>query len=159
MKTYSSAVLIMILLLVISSCSVSRQMATTRNISNAENLFLSEQPSPDYTFYYYGRIDQPIALLALDKNYSINSEFWTITDINETHRQKWQYHIENSYFRYGSYYKGKEIVSKQSATIGVVLSRYHWITAWFEEGEDTRVIIPPPELSTTQPDRDRLYRN
>lgn len=134
----------------IGGCA-SRDMATVNSSAMAEKIFASGKVSPQYDYYYYGRESDPIALLALEKDYTIDSEFWTRVELTEQMLREWSKIFRGSQLRTGSRYRGHEIVSPRSKVIGFVYSRYYWITAWFRDPNSNVVIIPRPEPTPLQP--------
>lgn len=151
MKLFSLPILAIPLLLIISSCGVPRNMATMNNSSGVLEFFLNEEISSDHNFYYHGPDDEPIAYLALQKGYTLQSDFWFALRMNGAVQKRIGSLVDDSSFRRGSEYIGKEIVTPEKETIGVILTSYHWVTAWFDEADGTLIIIPPPELSQSQP--------
>jgi hypothetical protein len=159
MKKSLLPLLIFSLLLMLSNCVSTRDMAQVRNSAEAERMFFNGQVADKYNYYYYGPENKPIALLALNKNYSIQSQFWHATSLDNSTLQNWVALFENDLFKDESEYRGREIVSPQSQTIGLVLSRYYWVTAWFEDADSSIITIPPPELTQQQPDYNSKFRD
>lgn len=147
------------LLLLLTGCGTTRDMAKVRSSAEAEQLFFNEGVASQYNYYYYGTGEKPIALLALDKNYILQSQFWHETKMTDAMRQNWADLFTDNVFRSGTEYRGKEIVSPQSVTIGYVLSSYHWVTAWFDTPNSPVITIPPPEKTPQQPDLNKLDRD
>lgn len=140
-----------VLTLVLTGCGNQRNMATVTTAPEAEQIFLQPDTQENYTFYAHGPDAEPIALLALEKNYRLQSDFWFALKPNEASRKRWANLVHDSSYRSGSEYRGVRIASAEAVTVGYILSNYHWITAWFDEEDSTTVIIPPPELSGQQP--------
>jgi hypothetical protein len=151
--------LLLPLMLMSNNCTSTRNMMQVRNSAEAERLFFNGKVAEKYNYYYYGSERKPIALLALSKQYSVQSKFWHATELTDTLLQNWVALFENDPFKNNSEYLGKEIVSPQSQTIGLVLSRYYWVTAWFEDADSSIITIPPPDLTQQQPDYNKQFRD
>lgn len=132
-------------------CGAPRQMAKVIGDTEAEQIFLSPEPREDYTFYAYGPEAEPIALLALDQRYRLESRFWFPLKPTAAVRKDWAALVRGRSFRNGSEFRGKKLLSPEGETVGFVLSSYHRVTAWFAEPGSPIVTIPPPELAGHQP--------
>lgn len=156
MKKILISLLAASLFLMFSGCASStRNMATVRDSVEATGVFFDGDVS-DYTFYTCGPDAEPIALLALKKDYVLHSDFWH--KILKMDAAMWTNLPKNNIFRRGTEYLGKEIVSPQSETIGFIISRHHWVTAWFDEPGSTEIIIPQPQRTPQQPDPNMFGR-
>lgn len=151
MKIFPLSFLAIPLLLLFGGCGVSRNMATINNSSDAEPFFFDQESSSAYNLYYHGPDDEPIAYLALQKDYRLQSDFWFTLRMNEAVRKRMTDLVADSSFRRGSEYIGKEIIAPGGETISYILTSYHWVTAWFDEADPGMITIPPPELSRGQP--------
>lgn len=141
--------LVLTLLLSLSSC-VSRNMAHINDSMEAEQLFTGWPLPEQYEYYYYGRELTPIAFLALDKNYKLQSEFWTRIFPTIKMREFWQGNFKIRHLTGDKEFKGKEIMSENNKRIGMIYTRNHWVTAWFNEPDTNQIVIPPPEPSPSQ---------
>lgn len=158
MKTFHYFLIGVVVLATLNGCTANRKVALVRNSVEAEKFFFNDTASVNFNYFYYGPERKPIALLALDKRYTIESEFWTKADFNGPALQNMPGKPGHT-FLLGTEYRGQEIVSPNSETIGMVYSRYYWVTAWFDKENDTKITIPPPELSRSQPDYSRRNRD
>lgn len=144
---------ILLMIVGLSSCA-DRQYLQVQLNREVERIFREGTMLPDYTYYYNGPESEPIALLALDKRYQLNSEFWTRCEDNDARYSGWikDFIRLNGDFDDLNYvridYKGNEILSETNERIGMVYSRYDWIITW--RGEGNELIIPPPQPSTSQ---------
>lgn len=149
MKNCNFLLLGLALILLLSGC-VGRNMAHINDSMEAEQLFTS-WPLPDqYEYYYYGRDLGPIAFLALDKSYELQSEFWTRIFPTIKMKEFWQGEFKTRYLTNDNEFKGKEIMSSDNKRIGMMYTRNYWVTAWFNEPETNQIVIPPPEPSPAQ---------
>ncbi|WP_163337008.1 hypothetical protein [Desulfopila sp. IMCC35008] len=144
---------VFLLVMGLSGCA-DRQFLAVRVNHEVERVFREGTMLPNYTYYYNGPENEPIALLALDKRYQLNSEFWTRCEENDARYPGWikEFIRLNGDFDDINYvridYKGNEILSETNERIGMVYSRYDWIVTW--RGEGNELIIPPPQPSTSQ---------
>jgi hypothetical protein len=151
--------LIASLALLISSCVTTRNMANVRISNEADEQFFNRELVPNFNYFYYGPDHKPIAFLALDKNYSLESQFWHKTEPTDATLKQWANLFRKSVFFQGSSFRSWEIVSPESESIGLVLSRHHLVTAWFEDKNRNVITIPPPDLTPMQPDRSQEFRD
>ncbi|WP_163335688.1 hypothetical protein [Desulfopila sp. IMCC35008] len=142
-------ILALTLLLSQNGC-VSRNMANINDSMEAEQLFTGWPLPEQYEYYYYGRELSPIAFLALDKNYTLQSDFWTRIFPTIKMKEFWQGEFTIRNLRLDNEFKGKEILSKDNKRIGMIYTRNYWVTAWFNESETHQIVIPPPEPSPAQ---------
>jgi hypothetical protein len=149
MKNRTILILGLVLALLVSGC-VSRNMAKIKDSMEAKQLFTG-WPLPDqYEYYFYGRNIGPVAFLALDKNYELQSEFWTRIFPTIKMKEFWQGEFKTRHFINDNEFKGKEILSVDNKRIGMMYTRKYWVTAWFKEPGSKQIIIPPPEPSPAQ---------
>lgn len=151
MKFLSLSLLVILMLLSVSGCGTPRNVATIRNSEGVEQSFVNPEVSSEYNYYYNGPDDEPIAYLALKKEYRLQSNFWFALKLNAAAQKRMAALVLDDSFRSGSDYIGKEIVSPDAVHIGFVLTKYHWITAWFDEADDHLIVVAPPQLATSQP--------
>lgn len=134
------------LVTLLTGCAYSdRYNAKVRLDGDIQQQFFEQEDIAKYNFYYYGREHKPTAILALDKNYTLQSQFWFPKEPTEQQLQDWSRIVSRSTIHPTNEYRGKEILSPKSDRIGMVISRYYWVTAWFNDPESKRITIPPPE--------------
>ena len=158
MKSLVVLLLATLATLTLGGCG-SRDMAAVNSSTLAEKMFTGGKVSPHFTYYYYGPKSHPTALLALDRDYTIDSEFWTRIDLTDQELQQWLRDFRANTLAPGSAYRGREIVSPHSRVIGYVYSRYYWVTAWFQDPRSNVVVIPPPQPGPLQPSLNRGNEN
>lgn len=132
-----------------SGC-VSRNMAQINDSIEAEQLFTGWPLPEQYEYYYYGRELSPTAFLALDKSYTLKSEFWTQISPTIKIKELWEGEFTTRHFTREKEFRGKEILSMDNKRIGMIYTRNHWVTAWFNEPGTNQIVIPPPEPSPSQ---------
>lgn len=151
----SKRICLMVLLFTVALVGCAdRQYLQVRMNHDVERIFQQGEMLEDYNYYYNGPKNEPIALLALDKRYQLNSEFWTPFDESDGRFQWWLDLFKRlngdyddiAYIRID--YRGNEILSENRERIGLVYSRYDWIVTW--RGEGNELYIPPPRPSSSQ---------
>ena len=140
--------------LLLTACAAAdRQYARVHRTLEVDRIFHQGKMLPQYRYFYSGPASEPIALLGMDKRYSLNSRFWTEFD-DERQLQLW---LEDFRRLTGEWddlayvqidYEGSEILSRENERIGIVYSRYDWIVVWWEENGE--LVIPPPRPSSSQ---------
>lgn len=152
MKTAVKHLFIIAISVILSGCAPARNMALVNTSAEPYRIFTNPQPEDEYRLYYHGPDDEPIAYLALQPAYRLESDFWFPLKMNPAMQKRITDQVRTDSFRRGSEFLGTQIVAPQNGeTIGFVLSSYHRVTAWFNDQEDKTVIIPPPELAQGQP--------
>jgi hypothetical protein len=144
---------VLLIIMGLGGCT-DRQYLHVRMNHEVEQVFRQGVMLPEYAYFYNGPESEPIALLALSKNYQLNSEFWTRCEENDERYPGWiaEFIRLNGGFDDINYvrinYKGNEILSETNERIGMVYSRYDWIVTW--RGEGNELFIPPPQPSGSQ---------
>lgn len=141
--------IILLATLLLAGCT-GRDMAHINQSMEAESLFKG-WPLPDqYEYYFHGTKLKPIAFLALDKTYSMESEFWTRIFPTSQMREFWQEEIQRMWLGLDDDFRGMEIVASDNQRVGYIYTRYYWVTAWSAESGSKTMIIPPPQPSSNQ---------
>jgi len=157
MKRYLFLLLAALLLPVFSGCATNRDMARIVYSPQAEGDFFDHGGAEKYNYYVYeGPGSRTVAYLALDKKYTLQSQFWYQTALSKA---IWQEVGRDTDYMGRFDYWFREITTSDSQTIGYLVSRYHQLFAWFVEPGSTTVVVPPPELSPLQPENFRFNRN
>lgn len=150
-----------IIAVMLSSCTPGRDYAAVKSNLEVERIFKTEKLLPQYKYYFNGPESIPRALLALDRNYILKSQFWHEFDSNEQ-MQKWIRHFDQTYGELDDIeyvkvdYRGIDILGTDRQRIGMVYTRFHWVVAW--SGEENSVYVLQPEPSGTQRSMFRRYR-
>ncbi len=139
---------------VISGCATNRDYVKVRRNFEVEQYFRSDRLEPQYRYYYTGPDGEPIALMALDKDYILMSQFWY--EFKSSYQlQEWIKDIDRIWgqlddIEYVSIiYKGSEILSKNNERIGMMYSKYDWIVAWWGQNSN-EIYITQPEPGGNQ---------
>lgn len=150
--------LLTLLLFIATGCASNRDMATVRISQQAQGDFFQSDNSDNYNYYSYSDGSTPVAYLALDKRYTIQSEFWYPTEMNQAF---WTGIFKERRDIFSDYdnYRASEIISSQSEVIGYVITRFYWVTAWFAEPGSNVITVPPPERDGAQYDPNRWYND
>jgi hypothetical protein len=151
---------VLVLIAVISGCTVNRQYVEVRRNFAVQKIFRAGEILPGYRYYYSGQDVEPLALLALDRRYELKSRFWH--EFNSAEQlQQWMKEFRRSSGSFDDIeyvtvdYKGLEILSEDKQQIGVIYTRYDWIVAWYGEGAEIYVSRPEPAGHQRSP---RLFR-
>ncbi len=148
--THNILLIIAATLLLLQTGCVKRDMADVNRSMKAEEI-ITGWPLPDeYEYYYYGRDITPIAFLALHKDFTIESKFWTKISPTEKMKEFWREEFKMKLLHSTTEFRGSEITTSDGKHVGMMYSRYYWITAWPEEPGSNKMVIPPPELAPNQ---------
>lgn len=143
-------VLSLLLALLLSGCASTRDNAKFYYRAEAEGAFLDDGGVKNYNFYVYnGEGERPVAYLALNKKYTLDTRFWYKTAMSSA---LWREAYNSTEFLKEDDYRARAIISSESETIGYMITRYYQLFAWFPKPGDSTVIIPPPALSPMQPE-------
>ncbi len=158
MQKYFLPILTALLLFIITGCASTRDMATIKPSQDAQGAFFQSGNTDDYNFYSYSDGSTPVAYLALDKKYTLQSQFWYSAEMNKA---IWTATLKERKDIFGEYdnYRASEIRSSTSEIIGYITTRFYWVTAWFAEPESTVITVPPPERNGMQYDPNRWYKD
>ena len=146
------------LLLLQTGCA-KRDMADVNNSMKAEEFFTSWPLPEQYEYYYAGRDIKPTAFLALHKDYTLDSKFWTKITPTEEMKETWKDEFSMKVLTTTTEFKGFEVALSSGEHVGMVYSRNYWVTAWPLEPGSKQMVIPPPELSPIQPERSKQWRD
>lgn len=138
----------------VGGCGAPKDYALVQKNYAASPLFRAGKVLPEYQYYYNGPDAEPIALLALDRNYRLVSKFWTEIDLTDAKLNTWLKEFDRLKGDYDDLanvridYVPLEIFSQDGKRVGVLYSRYDWVVAWF--GEGNTLTIAPPQASGLQ---------
>jgi hypothetical protein len=131
-------------LLLLTGCAGNRVMYN----AEAEGAFFDSRGSDNFSYFVYeGPGSRTVAYLALDKRYTLQTQFWSKTAMNkalwnETYRDMGYKGFEN--------YQARSIVATSGEILGYLITRYYYVTAWFVDDTKTTVVVPPPQRSPQQ---------
>jgi len=109
---------------------------------NAEitHAFQNNQVAPDYQYYYYGRTNQPYAIVGIDRTYHMRSRVWRQVD-HDTEQFKemvfWVWDVGP----WNSPLSGADITDPGGKKVGIWYSSIWFAAIRFEEGN--RIVIMP----------------
>lgn len=143
--------------LLFTGCASNRDMARLMYSTEAEGGFLDGGGVKNYNYYVYnGSGERPVAYLALDKKYTLESQFWYPTGMSPA---LWKEYYRSADFLREDNYQARVILSSQSEKIGFMITRYYMAFAWLVEPGSSTVVVPPPIISRTQPEYFRWRRD
>lgn len=137
----------------LGGCGPSRDYARVAMNWEVDHHFKSGRLQPEYRYYFNGPTAEPIALLALKKQYQLNSEFWHEITVS-AQLQSWVKSFSENFGEVDDIenvtinYRGLELLDENGQRIGMLYTRYHWVVAWWGEGNE--IIVTPPEPSGGQ---------
>lgn len=135
-------------LLLLVGCAGNRNMARMVYTAEAEGAFFDSRGSKSFNYFVYdGPGSRPVAYLALEKQYTLQSEFWRSTAMSKS---LWSEVYRDPVFFGEERYQAKAIVATSGETIGYMITRYYFATAWFADDTKTTVVVPPPDIAPQQ---------
>lgn len=122
----------------------------TNSVDVAKEIRLGEM-NPDYNYYLYWRGGfAPVAIVGLDKRYTVESEFWKPASPTEKEWQSWaqEYNTTRGYYDdyYGTnmYYRGYTISRPDGMQAGIYYSALKQVRIRFLEDDTVEVSVPYP---------------
>ena len=148
-------VLLLFVIVDLSGCAATgnREYLSVRKSREIDMMFEQKVMVPGYNYYYNGIKNEPVALLGLDPDYTISEKFWTPSN----DQQQFNWWIDEFRRLTGDWddlarvqiiYWGYVVLDEQGKQIGVMYSRYDWITAW-RGAQPNEIVIPSPSTRTT----------
>lgn len=138
----------------ISGCAADRDYVKVQRNFGVEKYFRSGKLEPGYRYYYTGPDGEPIALMALDRQYTLMSMFWH--EFKSSYQmQSWIRDFDRIWGQLDDIeyvtiiYKGSEILSRDNTRIGMIYSKYDWVVAWWGE-KSNEIYITQPEPGGNQ---------
>lgn len=137
-----------------TGCATNREYVKVRWNHEVVKDFRSGKLQPQYRYYYTGPAGEPIALLALDRKYTLMSMFWDefttdfqLRDWIKGFDQVWGQFDDVEYVTI--IYRGSEVLAPDGRRIGMIYSKYYWIVGWWGE-KPNEIYITQPEPGGTQ---------
>ena len=149
MKNLQRAIVAVVTLLLLGGCT-GRDMVHVNRSMKAETIFQSWPLPEEYDYYYYGRDISPEAFLALDKQFTMQSDFWKKIFPTIRMREFWKDEFKTRWMGIDNDFRGMELISSDNRKIGLIYTKNYWVTAWFPEPGSNLVTIPPPEPAPSQ---------
>lgn len=123
---------------------ISHSMDVTKTVNTAD---LEER----YNYYTYWRGGfAPMAILGLEKRYTIESSFWNPVIIERGELQDWVVEYRSTWRHFDDYYginldyKGYRVLDPSGKQVGIYYSTLEWTVFRFLENNVIRVSIPQP---------------
>ena len=128
----------LILCLMISGCF--ENYGRLKHNPEVTHAFKNNQVAPDYKYYYYGRTNQPYAIVGIDHTYHMRSRVWREVD-HDTEQFKemvywvwdvgpWLYPLRGAY-----------ITDPNGKRVGIWYSSIQFAAVRFEK--DNRIVVMP----------------
>lgn len=139
----------LLLSLGLSGCAAKRDYAKVRRNFGVEKFFRSGELLPQYRYYYNGPAAEPVALMALDRQYTLRSQFWH-EFTSGYQMQQWVKDFDRLFGHFDDIgyvsinYRGAEIISRDNQRVGMIYSKYDWVVVWWGEGNEIYVTQPEP---------------
>lgn len=137
----------------LSGCVTDANYGNVKKSMHVDSLFKSGELDPRYKYYYNGPDGIPIALLALDRNYQLKSQFWhEFTE--DSQLQNWMDEFQRIFWEFDDIeyvnidYRGMALLDPEKKMVGMIYTRYHWVT--LRMGEEGAVYVSRPQPSGSQ---------
>jgi len=117
---------------------------------SVEPVFTNGVILPQYRYFYNGPDTEPTALLALDRNWTLDGLYWTEIALTEAQLKKWlrQFELERGNYddsaRVTIGYDGMMVPDPDGQPIGAIYARYGRV--YVRYGADKHLTIVGPEL-------------
>ena len=132
-----------------SGCAgLPRYVELSRDFS-VEPVFTNRVILPQYRYYYTGPEHEPTALLALNREWTLDGLYWTEIDLPETQLKKWlrQFNLARGGIDDGAHmrisYDGMRVPGPDEREIGAIYARYGQV--FVRHGEPGHLTIIGPE--------------
>jgi len=150
MRTIPMLALVALLLPLFSGCAnLPHYVQLSRDFS-VEPVFTNRVILPQYRYFYSGPETEPTALLALNRDWTLDGLYWTEIDLTEAQLKKWlrQFNLAR-----GSYddtvgvhvgYDGMPVPGPDGQRIGAIYARYGQV--YVRYGAEKHLTIVGPEV-------------
>jgi hypothetical protein len=139
-----------------SGCANLPHYVRLQQDSRVEPVFTNGLILPQYRYFYNGPDTEPTALLALDRDWTLDGLYWTEIALTETQLKKW---LRQFSFEFGNYdmsthvminYSGMTVPDPNGQMIGAIYARYgRYGRVYVRYGADKHLTIVGPELPAT----------
>lgn len=123
---------------------------TSRMATDVDRIFRSGTIPTEYRYYYNGWLHEPVAILGVHKDFTLRAKYWTDIDLDEQQLRSWRAFFFGTRTWYDDrrkgpmQYMGYRIFDPQGREVGILFSRYEWITVQFPEQNVVTVHAPQP---------------
>ena len=131
-----------------SGCaSLPHYVELSRDFS-VEPIFTNRVILPQYRYYYTGPDDEPTALLALNRDWTVDGLYWTEIALTEAQLKKWlhQFNQTRGSVDNGAHvrisYDGMKVPGSDGQIIGAIYARYGRVFVRYGEPQHVTIIGP-----------------
>jgi len=146
----ASAAILFFLLSMSWGCATGGGLVADAEVNR---IFREDTVLPGYNYYYFGREGEPEAVIAVNKEYQLQSAMWKPVDFTPGQLKKWLYYME---FKYGMSKlapSGYRIVTPEGQPVGMWYSPWNWTVV--KLGDKRQVEIYPPDVKENPWQRDQ----
>jgi hypothetical protein len=143
--------MIVLTALLISGCAVGKSGTVNRN-AEVDSFFKAGAIPTEYRYYYFGERQQPVAILGIKKEYTLQTGFWKPIVLSDAQMEKWRKYFKDSFGWYDNssrqrlMFAGYSLTDPQGEEAGVLYSLYDWVVIKFPEKNIVVVYPPQPRI-------------
>jgi len=147
MQRTAQVLMFLLAALLVSGCAVVNNGTVSRN-AEVDGFFKAGAIPNEYRYYYFGERQQPVAILGIRKEYTLQTDFWTPIVLSDEQMEKWRKYFKDNFgwidnsSRQRLMFAGYSLADPQGKQACVLYSLYDWIVVKFP-GENTVVVYPP----------------
>jgi hypothetical protein len=148
MRTIPMLALAALLLPLFSGCAnLPHYVQLSRDFS-VEPIFTNRVILPQYRYYYNGPDTEPTALLALDRDWTLDGLYWTAIDLTEEQLKKWleQFNLARGHHDDSAHvsisYDGMRVPGPNDQQIGALYARYGQVYVRYGAGKHLTIVGP-----------------
>jgi len=139
-------------------CAPCEECGSLKRQHEITSQFWNKEVIPGYVYYYNGREQWPSAIMAIDSNYSIRSDFWKPVGLEGDELTEWLRSTTIWKPSRRTSLNGAEILDPNGTRVGVFFSKYDNLITKFEAGNVIQVYPPSYRagqgMGTSSRDRD-----
>lgn len=147
-----------------SGCAKCTSCGQLRPSTDVTSMFNSVTISPEYDYYTYNETSTraPLAILGIDKKYTVKTSLWKKSDFTEKQLAKWvrDYRIDrgqyDDFYNVPIHYKGWRVEDPTGETVGVYYSTLEWTIFKFLEDNVIELGAPQPSIMQQSYQRGRF---
>ncbi len=151
MKSYMFLVFMVVLAVSTTGCAKCTDCGRLKQSTEALSLFSSGTVSPELNYYVYQRSKtrSPLAIIGIDKKYSVKADSWKPAELTSEQLNAW---VQDNKIERGQYddmervsihYRGWDVLDPNGQKAGVYYSTLEWTVVKFE-GDTVQVSRPQP---------------
>lgn len=160
MKTIKLILLLFLLASVTGGCAKCMDCGQMRHSVEVKKSVTSATIIPEYNYYTYWEGGfAPLAILGLEKQFTIKSSFWKPTVLEQSEFRRWSTEYNTAWGQYDDMkkinmkYKGYVVSDPSGQQVGIYYSVYEWMIFKFLPDNVIQVSRPQPssrQLITTR---------